>query len=154
MQQPDTGGPQGSCEAYELGPQALLCLAERMGDPDIALCQVLQNGAPTGVRQPIPASGVWPSSSGKWCDEVAECCDLFWRTSNHVSPEREPAKVRTLLQKELESGSLVRIEGGVSEVHERFPAGSLKLGVVTCAGKDDRLIGDSRASGPAGGPFQ
>ena len=140
-------------ESFELTPykfNLLESLALRMDDPDVALCKVLRRGAPTGVREPIPASGVWPPCSGKWGDEVAEACDLFWCTSNHISAEQEPAKVRALVQKEVDLGYLVHIAGGMSAVQQRFPDGSLaigKLGLVTCAGKEDRLIGDSRASG-------
>ncbi|CAK9061069.1 TPR_REGION domain-containing protein [Durusdinium trenchii] len=140
-------------ESFELTPykfNLLESLALRMDDPDVAVCKVLRRGAPTGVREPIPASGVWPPCSGKWGDEVAEACDLFWCTSNHISAEQEPAKVRALVQKEVDLGYLVHIAGGMSAVQQRFPDGSLaigKLGLVTCAGKEDRLIGDSRASG-------
>ena len=140
-------------ESFELTPykfNLLESLALRMDDPDVAVCKVLRRGAPTGVREPIPASGVWPPCTGKWGDEVAEACDLFWCTSNHISAEQEPAKVRALVQKEVDLGYLVHIAGGMSAVQQRFPDGSLaigKLGLVTCAGKEDRLIGDSRASG-------
>ena len=140
-------------EPFELTPykfNLLESLALRMDDPDVALCKVLRCGAPTGVWEPIPASGVWPPCSGKWGDEVAEACDLFWCTSNHISAEQEPAKVRALVQKEVDLGYLVHIAGGMSAVQQRFPDGSLaigKLGLVTCAGKEDRLIGDPRASG-------
>ena len=74
-------------ESFELTPykfNLLESLALRMDDPDVALCKVLGRGAANGVT--------------RW----AEACDLFWCTSNHISAEQEPAKVRALVQKEVD----------------------------------------------------
>lgn len=72
------------------------------------------------------------------------CCG-----QNHASAEREPERVQRLVQQEIEAGYMVRVEGGLSALQQRFKENALaigKLGVVEQAGKDDRLIGDSKAS--------
>ena len=43
----------------DAGRRAAVCSALRVDlDPDVALCEVLMQGAPTEVRKPIPLSGV------------------------------------------------------------------------------------------------
>ena len=122
-----------------------------MGDIDAGLCDTLKVGAPTGVRERIPPSGVWPpllqAEEGGGVEEghpTMLCCD-----QNHASAEREPERVQRLVQQEIEAGYMVRVEGGLSALQQRFKENALaigKLGVVEQAGKDDRLIGDSKAS--------
>ena len=61
---------------------------------------------------------------------------------------KEKSNVRELVQKELDQGYTMRIEGGLPALQQRFPPGDLAIGrpgVVTAKRKEDRLIGDSRA---------
>ena len=70
----------------------------------------------------------------------------------HVSADQEPERVSRLLAKEVEQGYLEPIPGGLQAVKHRFGPDSLAIGqlhVVMRPGKEDRLIGDSRGSGPA-----
>eukprot|EP00438_Fugacium_kawagutii_P001597 Skav221839 [mRNA] locus=scaffold885:463742:465520:+ [translate_table: standard] len=137
-------------QSFELTPykfNLLEAIATRLGDLDAGLCAVLKEGAPTGVGAKIPASGVWPRLD---TDDPVEGTvpDLVLCASNHRSAD-ELAKVRALVEKELEQGYMQRV-GSLAQVKQRFPSDKLaigKLGVVSCDGKEDRLIGDSRASG-------
>ena len=94
----------------------------------------------TGVR-------VWPLLDTE--DPVEGAIpDLVLCASNHKSAG-EVEKVRALVDMEVQQGYMQRI-GSLEQVKQRFPSDKLtigKLGVVSCEGKDDRLIGDSRASG-------
>eukprot|EP00434_Breviolum_minutum_P019886 symbB.v1.2.017546.t3/scaffold1371.1/size209032/18 len=146
--------PVWALQDFELTPykfHLLSAVALRMGDIDVGLCDTLKVGAPTGVRERIPPSGVWPpllqAEEGGGVEEghpTMLCCD-----QNHASAEREPERVQRLVQQEIEAGYMVRVEGGLSALQQRFKENALaigKLGVVEQAGKDDRLIGDSKAS--------
>ena len=147
--------PAWALQDFELTPynkfHLLSAVALRMGDIDAGLCDTFKVGAPTGVRERIPPSGVWPpllqAEEGGGVEEghpTMLCCD-----QNHASAEREPERVQRLVQQEIEAGYMVRVEGGLSELQQRFKDNTLaigKLGVVEQAGKDDRLIGDSKAS--------
>ena len=113
----------------------------------LGLCALLEAGAPTGVGKKIPASGVWPLLDTE--DPVEGAIpDLVLGASNHKSAG-EVEKVRALVDMEVQQGYMQRI-GSLEQVKQRFPSDKLaigKLGVVSCEGKDDRLIGESRASG-------
>ena len=137
--------------SFELTPykfNLLEAMAARLGDMDVGLCALLKEGAPTGgVGKKIPASGVWPLLDTE--DPVEGAIpDLVLCASNHKSAG-EVKKVRALVDMEVQQGYMQRI-GSLEQVKQRFPSEKLaigKLGVVSCEGKDDRLIGDSRASG-------
>ena len=146
--------PAWALQDFELTPykfHLLGAVAVRMGDIDAGLCDTLKVGAPTRIRERIPPSGVWPpllqAEEGGGVEEghpTMLCCD-----QNHASAEREPERVQRLVQQEIEASYMVRVEGGLSELQQRFKDNTLaigKLGVVEQAGKDDRLIGDSKAS--------
>ena len=112
-------------------------------------CLTLAPGAPTGVGQGIPASGIWPAKCSTDAFEDFEpmlnLCDC-----NHVSADLAPDRVQALLNKEIEQGYVQHIPGGRAAVLAKFPPERLaigKLGIVKKEGKKDRLIGDSRASG-------
>ena len=142
--------PAWALQDFELTPykfHLLSAVALRMGDIDAGLCDTLK----VGVRERIPPSGVWPpllqAEEGGGVEEghpTMLCCD-----QNHAAAERELERVQRLVQQEIEAGYMVRVEGGLSELQQRFKDNALaigKLGVVEQAGKDDRLIGDSKAS--------
>ena len=106
-------------QGFELTPYKLNLsesLAKPMGDHDVSLCEVLRNGAPTGVRRPIAPSGIWPLLTDRECEEVSDTCDLCLCAANHASAEKEKSKVRELVQEELDQGYMVHIEGGLPAV--------------------------------------
>ena len=124
-------------------------LAAQIGDIDVELCDILKVGAPTGVRQRVPPSGVWPLCEGEREVHADFDIDLQWCRHNHASADSDEKSVAALIQKEMDAG-FMELVGDEAAVRKRFPSGQLavgKLGVVRSAGKDDRLIGDSRASG-------
>ena len=124
----------------------LQVLAERMDDPDASLCQILSKGAPTGIRRPIPASGIWPAK-----EQLLEAdidLDLVLCESSHVSAEAEPTTVvckiwwmKKLIKDTWCAGAWQKSLLGRQLGH------CGKFGLIRKAGKSDRLIGDSKASG-------
>ena len=85
--------PAWALQDFELTPykfHLLGAVAVRMGDIDAGLCDTLKVGAPTGVKERIPPSGVWPpllqAEEGGGVEEghpTMLCCD-----QNHASAER------------------------------------------------------------------
>ena len=139
-------------QTFELTPykfHLVKALAAQIGDIDVELCDILKVGAPTGVRQRVPPSGVWPLCEGEWEVHADFDIDLQWCRHNHASADSDEKSVAALIQKEMDAG-FMELVGDEAAVRKRFPSGQLavgKLGVVRSAGKDDRLIGDSRSSG-------
>ena len=138
-------------QSFELTPykfNLLQSLATKMGDIDVGLCDALKFGAPTGVKERVPPSGVWPPVQRAINEEDCLELDLAVCLQNHASAEDDPARVKALVEKEVDAGFMQRVPGGLPELHRRFGDAVAvgKLGVVQQEGKDDRLIGDSRAS--------
>lgn len=91
----------------------------------------------------------WPLCEGEWEEHAEFDIDLQWCRHNDASADSDEKSVAALIQKEMDAG-FMELVGDEATVRKRFPSGQLavgKLGVVRRAGKDDRLIGDSRASG-------
>lgn len=123
-------------------------MASCLQDVDAVLPSTLSQGAPTGVREQIPPSGVWPAKGTPLAPDCA--LELCMCDNNHASATAEPTKVTALLEQEIAQGFVEKVQGGHAELLERFSAEDLaigKLGLVSRPGKEDRLIGDSRASG-------
>ena len=122
-------------EGFELTPYKLNllgALATEIGDIDVGLCHVLKHGAPTGVRQRIPPSGVWPLCEGEWEEHADFDTDLQWCRRNHASADSDEKSVAALIQKEVDAG-FMELVGDEAAVRKRFPSGQLavgKLGVV------------------------
>ena len=141
--------------SFEFSPykyNLISAMASAMDDVDQDLPSILQVGAPTGVRKPIAASGVWPlrGAQAEDSDHGDHAVELFVCDGNHLSAEEQHERVQRLIDQEIAKGYMEKIEGGKDAVEKRFSAESLavgKLGVISRADKDDRLIGDSRASG-------
>ena len=99
----------------------------------IARPGTLKHGAPTGVRQPIPYSGVWPPLRGAEECDSHDLDDLKFCEVNHLSAPRDPQKVQELLQSEVDEGFVERFMCSEEDLRKRFPDGCLavgKLGVV------------------------
>ena len=126
-------------------------MATALGDVDAELCNTLKIGAPTGVREPIPPSGVFPPLENPDLSSLPpEALDLHFCEGNHLSAEQDLAATQKLIQAEIDKGFMEHVVGGEVAVRQRFPPGRLavgKLGIVRAEGREDRLIGDSRASG-------
>ena len=50
-------------------------MCRQVGDVDVELCDILREGAPTGIRQAIPASGVFPPVANE--DDCSDA-DVDW----------------------------------------------------------------------------
>ena len=143
--------PNWALQPFELTPyffNLLSTIAHCMGDVDATLCETLKCGAPTGVRQRIPASGVWPPLHEDGSEPCEEPLQLQVSEGNHASALAEPERLLALIDKEIESGYMREVPGGLIGLQQQFGADLAvgKLGIIMREGKDDRLIGDSRAS--------
>jgi len=123
-------------------------LLQLCGDADSALPSILREGVKSGVDNDIPASSVFPTE-----DREAKllpqpmgfgCC-----TENWASADDAQQKVLELLQAEEAEGWVERFPGTIADAEARWPGKVAvgKLALVTVEGKDDRLVGDSKACG-------
>ena len=96
---------------------------------DVDLPGVLSRGAPTSVRAPVRASGVWPRCDGVDDDEFMDASpELYLCDCSHAPAlKEENNKVFELVHKEVAEGYMESIPGGCSEVEARFPEGSLAI---------------------------
>lgn len=116
--------PARALQSFELTPylfNLLFTIAHCMGDIDADLCDTLKSGAPTGVRRRIPPSGVWPPLLSD--DESVPCQEplqLQISAGNHASAVAEPARLLALIDKEIESGYLREVPGGLAGLQHQF----------------------------------
>ena len=115
-----------------------------MKDIDVSLIDSLEAGVKTGVLDEVPASGVWRTVENLEAVDV----DLVLNESNWASADSKPEVTQRLVDAELKEGFIFEVESlqKAKELFgDRLAIG--KLGVVSVAGKDDRLVCDSTASG-------
>ena len=128
-------------------------LAQLTGDADACLPAVLAAGVPTGILEPIAASGIWDTCL--YGDAVADDTEteLVVHKESWGSALIDPSITKLgLLDKDLAAGHLRKIPGGESEARARWAqnVAARKLGVVQVPGKKPRLIGDGTVSGANG----
>ena len=85
--------------SFEFSPykyNLISAMASAMDDVDQDLPSILQVGAPTGVRKPIAASGVWPlrGAQAEDSDHGDHAVELFVCDGNHFICRRT-ARART-----------------------------------------------------------
>ena len=120
-------------------------LLDVIGDVDRKLPSILKDGVPTGVLQPIPASGVWRTAKDQPLPEV----DLAECTSNWKSADDDVESAMALVQDDIRDGFVRQFEGSLEDAKKRWPAGVAvgKLGIAHAPGRAPRLIMDSTVAG-------
>jgi hypothetical protein len=122
---------------------------QSINDVDCKLMNILEEGVPLGIEEPIQPSGVWrPKAAG---EEIAEE-DLFVHESPWPSGLKDPHLLWELVQEDIQQGFLVALPGGKAEAECRWPGkiAAGKLGIVQVDGHAARLVGDSSISGTNG----
>ena len=124
-------------------------LLQLCGDADSPLPAVLREGVPSGVDNDIAVSKVFPleDRDAKLRSRPLEqlgCC-----TSNWSSADEAPDKVLHLLEAEEAEGWVERFHGTEEDAEARWPGRVAvgKFALISVKGKEDRLVGDSKACG-------
>ena len=120
-------------------------LLQHTEDVDQDLPQLLKEGVPTGIEEPIAASGVWrPVDPQEPTDLPLEVHDTPWSSGS-----KDPELLRKLIQKDLDKGFAFELQGGLEEAKRRWGSkvAAGKLGIAHAPGRDPRLFGDSTVSG-------
>ena len=122
--------------------RGMLLLSE---DVDAELPIQLERGVPTGMRETIPASGVWRPV------EVPERppVELLTWQEPWSSGRQDPDTVLQLVQEDVDLGFAEWLPGGLAEARARFGTACAagRLGLVKKEGSAPRLVGDSTVSG-------
>ena len=115
---------------------------------DGALPELLRDGVPTGIDEPIAPSGVWCEVDVP--EEVNGELHVF--DSPWKSDLKDPELLMRMVQADVDMGFAEWLPGGLPQARERYgdrcTAG--RLGLVCKDGADPRLIGDSAVSGANG----
>ena len=128
------------------GKQALhVPLASHCKDPDSGLIALLQEGVPTGILSELPSSQQGRQRADNLSDTSSDDIQLQQCTGNWAQAERDPALLRTLLEKEIQAGHVVPFEGDRAAAAKHWPQGVAigKLNIVKAEGRDPRLVLDS-----------
>ena len=125
---------------------ALLRLfAEATGDPDTALCAMLEEGVSTGIFEPIPSSMQWVQQQQPIDDADLDGVHLLHCQGNWTQAEKNPQLLDELVAKEIEQGWVKPFEGTLADAEARWPQRTAvgKLNIVMAEGRDPRLVLDS-----------
>ena len=135
--------PQQSAAAVEDGQPFRLKLLSRlaclMQDIDKGLPDILAQGVPTGVFEPIASSHQWPAVEAQHAQHPLDTC-LKEFDSNWKNAEAQPELLQRLIEEEMAQGWVIEIPGGEQEARAQWPKGIAigKLNVVQAEGKDPR----------------
>ena len=140
--------PQQSAAAVEDGQPFRLKLLSRLAcltqDIDKGLPDILAQGVPTGVFEPIASSHQWPAVEAQHARHPLDTC-LKEFDSNWKNAEAQPELLQRLIEEEMAQGWVIEIPGGEQEARAQWPKGIAigKLNVVQAEGKDPRMVLDS-----------
>ena len=117
-------------------------------DPDPALPGILRSGVPTGVLEPIAASGVW-QPLGEPVEFDADLSRLSIHTSPWKSGLEDEDLTLSLMLKDVADGFAFELPQSEAEAKRRWghAVAAGKLGISQPPGKKPRLIGDGSVSG-------
>ena len=138
---------------FDISPGQPFCLellqafAMCISDPDTALPDLLRQGVPTGIFEPIPSSMLWPQRQPALQDDDLDDLHLLHCAGNWTRAEKNPALLDELIQKEISNGWVKEFPGSLADAQRKWPARTAvgKLNVVLADGKDARLVLDSTA---------
>ena len=141
----------GSPCKLDIAPGQPFCLdllracLQLLGDLDVGLPALLEEGVPTGCCEPIACSGVWVP---KACAEDSLGCYSDC-VGNWASADTDPSLTAALVQEDVAQGFVVPFAGDRAAAHRKWPGKTAigKLGVVVADGRKPRLVLDSTAPG-------
>ena len=99
-------------------------LAEHIKDPDVSLPAFLEPASPRDLM-----------------DDSMDDVQLQHCAGNWTRAERDPALLKTLLQKEINAGHVVALPGGRTAAEERWPQRTAvgKLNIVIAEGRPEAV---------------
>ena len=122
-------------------------------DQQLELAQICRNhlipsvpaDIPTGIFEELPASHQWQQRPQDLVDDSLDDIQLAHCTGNWTRPERDPALLQGVVEKEIEAGHVTALQGGREAAEARWPHQTAigKLNIVTAEGRDPRLVLDS-----------
>ena len=123
----------------------LQALASQCNDPDSSLIAVLEEGVLTGIFSDIPTSHQWQQRQDTLSDTSQDDIQLQQCTGNWTRAERDPALLRSLVNKEIQAGHVAAFAGDRAAAAKHWPQGMAvgKLNIVLAEGRDPRLVLDS-----------
>ena len=123
----------------------LQALASHCNDPDSSLVAMLAEGVPTGIFSDIPTSHQWQQRQDTLSDTSQDDIQLQQCTGNWTRAERDPALLRSLVDKEIQAGHVAAFAGDRAAAAKHWPQGIAvgKLNIVLAEGRDPRLVLDS-----------
>ena len=89
----------------------LRALASQCNDPDSSLIAMLEEGVPTGIFSNIPTSHQWQQRQDTLSDTSQDDVQLQQCTGNWTRAERDPALLRSLVDKEIQAGHVATFAG-------------------------------------------
>ena len=118
-------------------------LASAFHDLEVPFLDLLADGVPLGVDEPLPPSPYWPQQpAAVFSEEPLRICASEWN-----SAKTHAALVDELLKAELEAGFIEEVVGGVEELAKAYGKVAVgKLAVIVVEGKQPRLVVDSSVS--------
>ena len=119
----------------------LHAFAEHMKDPEIGLPALLQEGVPTGIFDEFPSSNPWQQRPHDLIDDSMDDIQLQHCTGNWTRAERDPALLKSPLQKEIDAGQVVALPGRRPAAEAKWPQRTANI--VVAEGRDPRLVLDS-----------
>ena len=124
--------------------QLLQTWSQWLQDADVDLHFHLQQGVPTGVLTPIPASHIWPKKPAS--DAPTE--DLQSCFTNWSGADVDPQLTWELINAEVAQGWVQELPGGLEEAKSKWKHIAVgKLNVVHSEGRKPRLVLDSTCCG-------
>ena len=120
--------PQQSAAAVDDGQPFRLKLLSRLGlacltqDIDKGLPDILAQGVPTGVFEPIASSHQWPAVEAQHAQHPLDTC-LKEFDSNWKNAEAQPELLQRLIEEEMAQGWVIEIPGGEQEARAQWPKG-------------------------------
>ena len=123
----------------------LQALASHCNDPDSSLVAMLAEGVPTGIFSDIPTSHQWQQRQDTLSDTSQDDVQLQQCTGNWTRAERDPALLRSLVDKEIQAGHVAAFAGDRTAAAKHWPQGIAigKRNIVLAEGRDPRLVLDS-----------
>ena len=102
---------------------------------------MLEDGIPTGIFSELP-SNQWQQRPDNLSDTSMNDIQLQQCTGNWAQAERDPALLKSFLDKEIQAGHVAPFPGDRAAAAKHWPQGIAvgKLNIVIAEGRDPRLV--------------